>query len=161
MKWRARLASLQVVVFVGGGLFAPALHIAWHRPDHSHGWTAAVDLHSSEGSTAPRPARAHGNHGPAPAETARHAHPHPGHEATPAAEERSAPSAPQTQPIERTHGHGSLAHLGLALLSGPPPMALPTPRLLGLVPRKTHPRVASLFRPGFPPPRPPPTALCS
>jgi len=169
MKWRARLAFLQVAVFVGGGLLAPALHITWHRPDHSHGWAAAVDVHSSEGSAAPRPAKAHGSRGLAPTETARHSHshphshphPHPGHGTTPAAEEQSAPPAPQTQPIERTHGHGSLAHLGLALLSGPPPMALPTPRLLGLVPRRAHPRVVSLFRPGFPRPRPPPTAVCS
>jgi hypothetical protein len=76
-----------------------------------------------------------------------HPHPHPATEAGPGDE---------AQPVEPTHGHGSLAHFGLALLSGPPPLPLPLPERAGDVEVDASPHVAALFRPDFPLSRPPP-----
>ena len=178
MKRQAQLASLQFAVFVGGGLLAPAGHLAWHQPGHSHGWTVAPDPRSWQESAEPRRRAGPAHRDVRPEETPRHehpdthSHPHPhphrhpppppDHGATPAeAEHEPASGAPRTQPIERTHGHGSLAHLGLALLTGPPPLPLPTLRLMGVAPRTDRPLVGALSPPRFPLPRPPPTPVSS
>ena len=177
MRRRSQLAILQIATFVAGGVLAPVVHVAWHRPDHAHGRAAAFEVHPSRGSARPhrtedlgpeswsregasRPEHAPeaGGHGSPHG----HPHPHPGSgqhatEATPAVGEDPAPPGPGAEPLETSHGHGSLAHLGLALLSAPPPVPLPTPRLMGALARREHPRVAALFHPGFPLPRPPPT----
>jgi len=181
MRRRPQLALLQVAVFVAGGILAPVVHLAWHQPDHAHGHTAAFGIHTSRGSARPRVAEglgpgarsreeasrhAHGAADRSPGPPHRHPHPHPdfGHRATeaaPAAEDDPGTPGPGAEPLETSHGHSSLAHLGLALLSAPPPVPLPTPRLMGALARREHPRVAALFHPGFPLPRPPPTNASS
>jgi len=181
MRRRSQLAGLQVAVFVAGGILAPVAHLAWHRPDHVHGKTAAFEVHASRGSARPRGTEGLGpgawsleeasrHEHPAEARSPglphRHPHPHPGFghrttEAAPAAEDNPATPDPGAEPLETTHGHGTLAHLGLALLSASPPLPLPTPRLVGALPRMGHPCVAALFHPRFPLPRPPPTTASS
>ena len=64
----------------------------------------------------------------------------------------------KAQPLEPAHGHGSLAHFELALLSAAPSLALPAPELTGVLPPAPHPRATVLFQPSFPLPRPPPAA---
>jgi hypothetical protein len=94
-----------------------------------------------------------------------HAHPSP-HRASdvatsPPTEEGSPAPRAEAQPLESIHGHGSIAHFGLALLSAAPPLALPAPEATGELPGAPHPRAAALFQPGFPLPRPPPAAALS
>jgi len=181
MRWRSQVAFLQLAAFVPGGVLAPLAHLAWHRPDHAHGRAVASEVHHLGGSARPHRAEGLGPGGEAPKEPSRHehaaearwhrsphGHPHPqpgpgqrATEATPAAGDDPAPPGPGAEPLDTAHGHGSLAHLGLALLSAPPPVPLPTPRLMGGLSRRENPRVAALFHPGFPLPRPPPTSASS
>ena len=183
MTPRTRIAALQVAVFVGGGLLAPVIHLATHRADHTHGaggQTITFDIASAQGggSGARRgehhrqesqgEGRARHEHraeagGHAHADS--HAHPSP-HRASdvatsPPTEEGSPAPRAEAQPLESIHGHGSIAHFGLALLSAAPPLALPAPEATGERPGAPHPRAAALFQPGFPLPRPPPAAALS
>jgi hypothetical protein len=54
------------------------------------------------------------------------------------------------------HGHGSLAHFGLALLGVPALLPLPTPEPGDWVPAVARTAALGLFHPSFPLPRPPP-----
>jgi hypothetical protein len=147
-RTRSRLAVVQIGVFVCGGILAPATHLAWHRPDHSHG---------PGGQGFALRAEAHGRAGD------RHGHPHDDHQHPSGHEEDEARARPPAaaEPLDAIHGHGSIAHFGLALLSAPPPLALPTPEPAGFLPPPASPRAAALFRPSFPLPRPPPPASLS
>jgi hypothetical protein len=196
---RARAASLQLAVFLCGGVLGPVWHNASHRPDHSHGpdgASIAFHVHQNSEAHAHEPApvapktraraeitvpeahghphvRGHHGHG----HTDGHGHGHSGprahrhgrgpvhvHEpeepSRPPAPKRPAPRASEqasgagSSPLE--HGHGSLAHFGLALLGAPPLVALPAPepRPELAVGASLAPR--SLFQPSFPLPRPPP-----
>jgi hypothetical protein len=126
---RCRAATFQLAAFLGGGVAAPVWHLAGHRPDHAHGPDgSAITFHVHEGER-------HGED-----------------------DESAPPDAHETGasrvPLE--HGHGSLAHFGLALLGAPPAVPLPKPepgRDAPAVPRVTDVR---LFQPSFPLPRPPP-----
>ena len=140
---------MQIGAFVCGGILAPATHLAWHRPDHSHG---------SGGQGLALGAEAHGRAGH------RHGHPHGhrhGHLSGHGEDEARAGRPATAEPLDAIHGHGSIAHFGLALLSAPAPLALPTPEPAGVLPPPAHPRAAALFRPSFPLPRPPPPAARS
>jgi hypothetical protein len=151
----APLRLLSLAAFVGGGVLAPVAHLAWHRPGHSHGPDGGTVVH-------PQP-RAH----PHP-----HAHPHEGHDHADhhgeAHEPRRAagetpPGAESavTEPLEVPHGHGSLAHFGLALLSAPPPLEVPGPAPSGAAPPEERTQSAALYHPRFPLPRPPPGLVAS
>ena len=59
------------------------------------------------------------------------------------------------------HGHGSLAHFGLALLPAPPPLELPVPASSGAAPPEERTQPAALYHPRFPLPRPPPGLVAS
>ncbi|MGD8896246.1 MAG: hypothetical protein PVJ73_09450 [Acidobacteriota bacterium] len=147
-RTRARLGILQIGVFVCGGILAPATHIAWHRPDHSHG---------PGGQGLGLRAEAHGHAG------RRHGHPHDDHQPSSRHGEDEARARPPraAEPLDAIHGHGSIAHFGLALLSAAPPLALPTPEPAGVLPPARRPGAIALFRPSFPLPRPPPPAALS
>jgi hypothetical protein len=175
--YRIRIGVVQIAVFVGGGLVCPVVHMAWHPPNHSHGAgerTVAFDL-SGPIATAGDPTR------PAPGPPSSlerssrherghpHPHPHP-HEHPPENGGRghsvhrprtggdSRHTAEGSPPLAPGHGHGSIAHLGFALLSASPPLALPPPEPAGVVPLAPDPRAAALFQASFPLPRPPPAA---
>ena len=180
MSPRVLAAAFQVAAFVGGGLVCPVLHLASHGPDHTHGPegpTLAFDLPIGL-SEAPRPpggvapsvaprSRGH-RHAHVHSHPHPHAHPHtavPPHPAPPEPEapatssprgEAPGPAAEGHPPFPPGHGHGSLAHFGLALLSAPPPLALLAPEPAAERPLVAHVRVAALQRPSFPLPRPPP-----
>jgi hypothetical protein len=159
MPVRSALAIIQLAVFVGGGVVAPVAHLAAHRPDHTHGpggWIATFRTESSPHSAHRHP----------------HAHPHP-HEREgsvhaipssggpgPGTTREPGPATKHdlvAHPLETTHGHGSLVHFGLALLSAPPLVPLPVPALTALVEPAAPDRAAVLFHPVFPLPRPPPS----
>ena len=135
----APLRLLALAAFVGGGVLAPVAHLAWHRPGHSHGpdGAAVVDRHP----------QAH----PHP-----HAHPHEGHDH---ADDHGESAV--TEPLEVPHGHGSLAHFGLALLPAPPPLELPAPAASGTAPPEERTQPSALHHPRFPRPRPPPGLVAS
>ena len=162
VRTRAHLAVAQIAVFVAGGVLGPVAHLAWHRPGHSHGpdgQTIAFDV-EAHGRAVHRHATppAHDHHAvpdrPEPVRHEHEAHSHP-----PDHEARARPSGAES--LDSTHGHGSLAHFALALLSAAPPLALPTPEPAGVVPRAAHPRAAALFHASFPLSRPPPEAALS
>jgi hypothetical protein len=166
---------VQCVVFVAGGVLGPAAHLVWHRPGHSHGpdgqtlaFSIPLTHHPGHADTAA--GRAHGDAAPEESRRHRHAvraeahrehghrHPQPHRHASShgtAGQERAS-DGPSAEPLEAPHGHGSLAHLGLALLSAPPALAVPAPRLTSTRPLTPRARAVALFHPGFPPPRPPP-----
>jgi hypothetical protein len=160
MSGRSPFAVLQLAVFVGGSVVAPVVHLARHRPDHTHGpggWIATFE------------------HGARPHRHP-HVHSHPreqgasGHEAPspgavlPETVDGESPAAHRglaANPLEAAHGHGSLVHFGLALLSAPPPLPLPTPRLTAVLAPTASRRATALFHPTFPLPRPPPAPAFS
>lgn len=164
---------MQLTVFVGGGVVCPVAHMAWHRPGHSHGaagqavaFTVSARIGAAGDPSSPGLGRRRPDErGP------RHEHSHPHSHSHPPAPARPLPtSGPDGDahaasggepPLDSGHGHGSIAHLGLALLSAGPPMALPLPAPAGLTPLAAHPRPAALFRPAFPLSRPPPAAASS
>jgi hypothetical protein len=177
--FRGRAALAQLTVFCVGGVLGPVWHLAHHRNDHSHGpdgqavafdLGAAVPFHGH-----PQPPRPKPPGEPAPAARA-HAHPHHPHShsaahahapratlAEPHQEVARAPlttGAPQASPASSPldHGHGSLAHLGLALLGTPALLPLPTPEPGEWVRAGARIAAPTLFRPSFPLPRPPPPA---
>jgi hypothetical protein len=146
---RARAAAVQLAAFLCGGVGAPVWHLASHRPDHEHGPDGAATtfhVHADDDHDA------HPDHD---------SEDHDGHDAdldhehgeAPRADERASTS-PVPPPLD--HGHGSLAHLGLALLGAPPvvPLPEPEPRPEAAVSASLEP--LSLFQPSFPLPRPPP-----
>jgi hypothetical protein len=150
---------VQIGVFVCGGILAPATHLAWHRPDHSHGSAGQGLALGAEGRgrAGDRHAGPPGDvHGPGRPGPVRHGHPS-GH----GEDDASARPPATAEPLDAIHGHGSIAHFGLALLSAAPPLALPTPEPAGVLPRPERPRAAALFQPSFPLPRPPPPASLS
>jgi hypothetical protein len=179
---RSGLTLFSLAAFAGGGLLAPAAHLAWHRPGHSHGpGGVTVDL----GVPAPPasvaapvrslPAAVEGGehvdghlhrhahphrHGRHDGETA-HATPEPARGDPAPARKPPAPDGPATEPLEVPHGHGSLAHFGLALLPAPPPVALPAPSPIGYVADAGRVQPAALRHPDFPLSRPPPETVRS
>ena len=67
------------------------------------------------------------------------------------------PSAtPLPRPLD--HGHGSLAHFGLALLGAPALLPVPAPEPGDWVAAVARTAVLTLFHPSFPLPRPPPSS---
>ena len=181
MTCRVQLAAVQLAVFVVGGAFGPVVHLVEPRSDHSHGRdgrTIAFALGPSPAETgvgyaASSPLRR--SHGHELVEDHHHHHPTDPPRATatdrqgarrfasPADTtarlgETSGRPGLETQPIDPQHGHGSIAHLGLALLSAAPPLPLPLPAPAAFVPPPTRLQVAGLFQPTFPRPRPPPAA---
>jgi hypothetical protein len=181
---------VQLAAFLGGGLLCPAAHMAWHRPDHTHGpggATIAFDVgkaprerargtdhtprlrspvarhahpqpHTHAHATATRSERASRRGAPG---VVHHTHPHPAEPASPGSgpETRPGPAARDVPPTSPGHGHGSLAHFGLALLSAPPALTLPPPEPAGDLIPSVHPRGAALHQPSFPLPRPPPSPV--
>jgi hypothetical protein len=126
---------------VSGGILAPVAHLARHRPDHSHGpggWVVHPHPHEHDGAH-------HESH--------EHVRLEP---KTTGGETATTPHELEADPLEADHGHASLAHFNLALLSAPPPLALPNPRPAGVLDPAPSPRGVALFHPGFPRPRPPP-----
>lgn len=187
MIFRGRAAVVQLAVFLGGGVLGPVWHLARHRNDHSHGadgQAIAFDLraggepahrhsHAASAGPAAQPkARAHAHAHPH-AHSHPHRHPHaptPHHSAPPAASHREVaapsatrpapPDAPQAAPLPRPlgHGHGSLAHFGLALLGAPALVPVPEPEPGEWVPAVARTARLTLFHPSFPLPRPPPSS---
>lgn len=167
----APLRLLALSAFVGGGVLAPVAHLAWHRPGHSHGADGRTVVH-------PQPhAHPHPDPHPHPHDEADvhahpHAHPHEGHAHADhhgeahepgqvAGTALAGPESALTEPLEVPHGHGSLAHFGLALLSAPPPLELPAPAPAGVAPPEERTQPAALHHPRFPLPRPPPGLVAS
>jgi hypothetical protein len=150
------LRLLALATFVGGGVLAPVAHLAWHRPGHSHGVDGTTILHPQpDAHPHPHP------HSHDDADAHPHAHPHEGHAQADPHGEAHEPLGPATEPLEVPHGHGSLAHFGLALLSAPPPLELPAPAPAGVAPPEERTQPAALHHPRFPLPRPPPRLLAS
>lgn len=186
MTPRAPFASVSLAAFLGGGLLAPGAHLAWHRPDHTHGPDGGpiglrIESHepgSPRTEPAPSPHRhaepvEHGHHG----NGHRHPHAHTAngparhgsvhrHETLPVEGSRTPAVAPPHGPPARAassdvppalpHGHGSLAHFGLALLPAPSPLELPAPALAGWAPPAGRTQPVSRRHADFPLPRPPP-----
>lgn len=179
MRSRALLAVVQLAVFAGGGLVAPAVHVAWHPSGHSHGPVrhGAEGLHHvavGRGSAIDGPA--HDHDGAPHPRSRRHVHPHSHphshdhHVAPPAAGHSAAPEPLREEgpdpgagdePIDSTHGQGSLSHLGLALQASPPPLALPEPALASVLTEPPATSDTARFQPSFPRPRPPPDTHAS
>jgi hypothetical protein len=170
MSPRFRAALVQLVAFLGGSVVAPVWHLARHPPDHTHGpggSTVTFHVHGAEADHDHEVARSLPAREPA---KARRAHSHPGmapahdHAAERPAEGAPGPPAPRSEhgpctshvPIPLEHGHGSLAHFGLALLGAPPVVPVPEPEPTPDV--VVVPRLAALrlLQPSFPRPRPPP-----
>jgi hypothetical protein len=161
------LRLLSLAAFVGGGLLAPVAHLAWHRPGHSHGpdgGTTALAVESGHAADH-RDGDRHAHPHP-------HAHPHEGHDHADdhgeahelrraAGETPAGAESAVTEPLEVPHGHGSLAHFGLALLSAPPPLELPAPASSGAAPPEERTQPAARHHPRFPLPRPPPGLVAS
>jgi hypothetical protein len=128
MRQRCPAAAVQLAVFVGGGVAAPVWHLASHRPDHTHGPDGwAFTFHVHEAAA---------DHD--------HDHPHPD-------------DARSLDRLPLDHGHGSLAHFGLALLGSPPAVAVPEPEPVRDVLVTPRPATLRLFQPSFPLSRPPPS----
>jgi hypothetical protein len=180
--FRGQAALVQLAAFLGGGVLGPVWHLAHHQNDHSHGADGQAIAFDLGGTAAPAPGhpsapRVEPPAGPPAAARShrhrhRHAHPHRAphaHAPRAAAEPRpqvppvppSAPAGgPQASPVPPPldHGHGSLAHLGLALLAAPALLPLPTPEPGEWVRPGARIAALTLFRPSFPLPRPPPPA---
>lgn len=161
MRHRVLIGAVQTAAFVGGGVLLPAVHLAWHPANHSHGPGGSVGASER---TAPLERT-----GAAP-----HAHPHPHPHSPQAPDDTSARPAAAPRPDDASrgptearppaplgHGHGSLAHLDAALLSAPAPLALPAPGLIQILTPAGHVRVVALFHASLPRPRPPPAVAAS
>jgi hypothetical protein len=124
-----------LLAYLGGGILAPVLHLARHRPDHTHGPNdepVGLGEHPRE----------------LPADHA-HGDDHDHADAPEAVRSKALP------PVD--HGHGSPSHFGLALLPAPPPIEVPLPALAGPIPPQPRERPAVLHSASFPRPRPPPS----
>lgn len=134
---------MQLAVFLCGAIAAPVWHLASHRPDHTHGADASTTVFHVH-AAGPEGERDH------------HHHDDVDHEIELAL---APPEAARTSPVSTPlgHGHGSLAHFGVALLGAPPlvPLPAPEPRPESVVSASLEP--LSFFQPAFPLPRPPPT----
>lgn len=134
---RPAAGPLLLAVFLAAAQLAPLTHLATHRNDHSHGPEDGGngDRHRHGQAAAPVGRLAtladalarHGRRLPPVAPAPDDEHPTTGsgvahrHADSPVGHDRE-PQAPSPR-----HGQGSLAHLGLALLAGPPPTFLPPP----------------------------------
>lgn len=149
------MAPVLLGVFALAAQLAPALHVATHRPDHSHGAEAVLALvHHDDHEAAHRAGRPH-HHGrnsdadaSASGESRARLARTPGRESSSARgasasqDEADPPAGPPEGPPPHDHGLGSVAHFGLALIDPPtppfvarpaeavmPPAAVPVPRV--------------------------------
>jgi hypothetical protein len=141
MPERVQAALVQLGVFLVCGILAPLGHLARHRADHTHGpdgGIVALTGHELDH---------HSHH--------HEAEPHE-HEAEDHDDDHDG-SAPVTRPVlPLDHGHGSISHLGLALLGAPPALVVPRPEPRENRDLEARTAEARLFTPVFPRPRPPP-----
>ena len=155
-------------VFLLAAQFGPLVHLATHRPDHSHGPDLEA-LAAADHDAAHRAGRPHDHHdadrGWRPAAHGRSIPQRP--PSPPHGEQTEADHAPDTEdasssdtPID-DHGRESVAHFGVALLEGPAPPIVPPPSEAIAPPADARPRWHSVpVRPqpparGPPAPRPP------
>ena len=110
-----------LVLFLLGVQLGPAVHLASHRDDHTHGLDSTARAHAG----AHRDGRAHAHHQ--------------------ADDRREGPASPDSSPEDPGHGQWNSAHFGLALLDGPPPPGLPPPA------DRLVPVASAVIQPPFPP----------
>jgi hypothetical protein len=168
-RMRGPVAPVLLGVFALAAQLAPALHVATHRPDHSHGAEVVLALvHHDDHEAAHRAGRPH-HHGrnsdadaSASGESRAGVAHSPGRASASARDEAAspgeaeAPAGTPAAPPAHDHGLGSAAHFGLALLDPPPPpfVARPAEAVQPLVAFQV-PRVSLTPRPR-PPVRGPP-----
>jgi hypothetical protein len=177
VRFRGQAALVQLAAFLGGGVLGPVWHLAHHQNDHSHGTDGQAIAFDLGGTASPAPGHpsAPRVEPPAAARSHRHRHAHP-HRALHAHAPRAAVAEPRQQvppappsapaggphaspvPPPLDHGHGSLAHFGLALLGAPALLPLPRPEPGDWVAAVARTAALTLFHPSFPLPRPPPPA---
>jgi hypothetical protein len=165
MTSRGQAAVVQLVVFVGGGILGPVWHLAHHRNDHTHEADERA-MPFALGATE-EPAHGHAPDVEAPTEPAAEAHAHPHRhahtqvhlEATTRGQvlNRALRAEHDSRP-DPGHGHGSIAHFGLALLGAPALLPVPAPEPGEWVFPVAKTATLRLFLPSFPLPRPPPPA---
>lgn len=155
-------AALLLGVFLLATQFGPVVHLATHRPDHTHGPDLAV-LAAADHDAAHRAGRPHDHHDAArdrrPDAHGQSIPPPPPPEHGEQAGADHAPDAGDASsgdiPID-DHGRESVAHFGLALLQGPPPPIVPPPSEAIAAPADATPRWRSVLPHPQPPARGPP-----
>lgn len=160
-------APMLLVVFVLAAQLGPAVHLATHRPDHSHG-PARGGLAPAEHHAAHRAGRPH-DHPDADRGRRRAAHdraiaqrpPSPARGEQARVDRAAAGDAPPSDTPIDDHGRESIAHLGLALLAGPPPPIVPPPSEAIAPPADARPRWHGVPSRPQPPARGPPAPRLS
>lgn len=175
MTFRGQAAVVQLAVFVGGGIIGPVWHVAHHRPDHTHEADERAMPFALGATEEPAHGHAHAADVEAPIVPAAgaHAHPHrhshahadvhlegqePAGAARPSDGRHRASRVGHDSRPDPGHGHGSIAHFGLALLGAPALLTVPAPEPGEWVLPVARTATLRLFHPAFPLPRPPPPA---
>lgn len=131
-RLRRDAAPMLIGVFVLAGHVAPVVHLATHRPDHTHGPT--LEALDAAGHRAAHRASLPHRHDVDRREfdshpQARRSGPQSGRLSSGDCPASGLAPEPPTLPgaPTRDHGRESVAHFGVALLEGPPPPIVPPP----------------------------------